>query len=251
MSAGTADHDGRPTDGCPRRIRAARPTSWRWQGTVMVPVTVWAGYGAGPRSPTLAGCRRREPTGCRRRPRATPSGVRCRGSRSPPGGAAGRRSRSPGAPGRRRPTRPQGGGRCRGGRGRRAGRAARPVAALRAPRRTGAATDRDAVGAQWLRHLRPDRFDHAGGPRRCGPRRGDGRAVEDQRGAAVVRLFAAVAAPRRRRRPQARPVGRRGDDILFALNSVGVSPLLTTSRGWTPARWERWLVTTLVASLLR
>jgi len=41
------------------------------------------------------------------------------------------------------------------------------------------------------------------------------------------------------------------NDILFALNSVGVSPLLTTSRGWTPARWERWLVTTLVASLLR
>jgi hypothetical protein len=24
------------------------------------------------------------------------------------------------------------------------------------------------VGAQWLRHLRPDRSDHAGGPRRCG-----------------------------------------------------------------------------------
>ena len=40
-------------------------------------------------------------------------------------------------------------------------------------------------------------------------------------------------------------------DIVFALNSIEVYLLLTVRRGWTPARWARWLVSALEAALLR
>jgi AcrR family transcriptional regulator len=39
-------------------------------------------------------------------------------------------------------------------------------------------------------------------------------------------------------------------DIIFALGSLEVFHLLT-DRGWTPDRWERWIVDTLTATLLR
>lgn len=40
-------------------------------------------------------------------------------------------------------------------------------------------------------------------------------------------------------------------DIVFALNSIEVYTLLTSDRGWSPARWERWLAGSLAGSLLR
>lgn len=39
-------------------------------------------------------------------------------------------------------------------------------------------------------------------------------------------------------------------DSMFALNSIEVYLLLTSTRGWTPAGWERWLASTLRATLL-
>ncbi len=40
-------------------------------------------------------------------------------------------------------------------------------------------------------------------------------------------------------------------DIIFALCSIEVFLLLTADRGWTPERWERWMIDTLTATLLR
>jgi AcrR family transcriptional regulator len=39
-------------------------------------------------------------------------------------------------------------------------------------------------------------------------------------------------------------------DIVFALLSTEVYLLFTTTRGWTPAHWERWTAATLASSLL-
>ena len=40
-------------------------------------------------------------------------------------------------------------------------------------------------------------------------------------------------------------------DRAFALLSVELHLLLTTTRGWTPDHWERWTSATLVETLLR
>ncbi|MDT7726677.1 MAG: hypothetical protein QOI21_3253 [Actinomycetota bacterium] len=40
-------------------------------------------------------------------------------------------------------------------------------------------------------------------------------------------------------------------DIIFTLLSIEVYLLLTVTRGWTPARWEPWVVSALTDSLLR
>ena len=39
-------------------------------------------------------------------------------------------------------------------------------------------------------------------------------------------------------------------DIIFALQSIELYLLLTVSRGWTPARWERWTTAMLTSALL-
>jgi AcrR family transcriptional regulator len=40
-------------------------------------------------------------------------------------------------------------------------------------------------------------------------------------------------------------------DIIFALLSIEVYLLLTVERGWTPARWERWITGTLTDAVMR
>lgn len=40
-------------------------------------------------------------------------------------------------------------------------------------------------------------------------------------------------------------------DILFALLSLDMYLLLTVERGWTPARWERWVLETVADAVLR
>ena len=40
-------------------------------------------------------------------------------------------------------------------------------------------------------------------------------------------------------------------DIIFALMSIELYLLLTTTRGWTTGRWERWTTATLGTTLLR
>ena len=39
-------------------------------------------------------------------------------------------------------------------------------------------------------------------------------------------------------------------DIIFALQSIELYLLLTVSRGWAPARWERWTTSMLASALL-
>lgn len=39
-------------------------------------------------------------------------------------------------------------------------------------------------------------------------------------------------------------------DVVFALNSIEVFLLLTSTRGWSVRRWEQWLVTTMESTLL-
>jgi AcrR family transcriptional regulator len=43
----------------------------------------------------------------------------------------------------------------------------------------------------------------------------------------------------------------RAADITFALVNIEVYQLLTAERGWTPAQWERWIIETLEAAILR
>jgi AcrR family transcriptional regulator len=43
----------------------------------------------------------------------------------------------------------------------------------------------------------------------------------------------------------------RATDIVFCLVSIEVYQLFTAERGWTPARWERWIKDTLTAAILR
>jgi AcrR family transcriptional regulator len=40
-------------------------------------------------------------------------------------------------------------------------------------------------------------------------------------------------------------------DIIFALLSLDVYLLLTVERNWTPAQWERWIISTLTDAVLR
>ena len=51
--------------------------------------------------------------------------------------------------------------------------------------------------------------------------------------------------------PAGSPDGANAADTIFTLRSPEVYLLLTVERGWSPARWQRWLTDAIAQAVLR
>lgn len=74
-------------------------------------------------------------------------------------------------------------------------------------------------------------------------------ATNEQQRDTAYRLLAQLLADRGALQPEISV--DEATDRIFALMSIELYLLLTTARGWTPERWERWTTATLGATLLR
>jgi AcrR family transcriptional regulator len=74
-------------------------------------------------------------------------------------------------------------------------------------------------------------------------------AINEQQRTVAFRLLAQLLADRGVLKPGVSV--DEATDVVFALLSIEIYLLLTGSRGWTPAHWERWTAATLASSLLR
>jgi AcrR family transcriptional regulator len=64
----------------------------------------------------------------------------------------------------------------------------------------------------------------------------------------ALRVLAELVADRGRLRPGLTIAG--ATDVIYTLLSIEVYSLLTADRGWSPARWQRWMADTLADALL-